>query len=133
MKSTSNGTPRGKLRRFDSHAVNPLHLIHKWSIEHPYAVIAFYVAMIAMAWVTVTHSLPRRFAPYVPSPMVGVDPAEMDVNLKPTTVARYEHIKKSVGAVVREELPSQIQWAASVPSLWLWEKISTLSATMKAE
>ena len=23
---------------------NALHLIHKWSIEHPYAVIAFYVA-----------------------------------------------------------------------------------------
>ena len=51
---------------------NALHRVHKWSIEHPYAVIAFYVAMIGMACVTVSQTLPRRFAPYVESPMVGV-------------------------------------------------------------
>jgi len=52
--------------------LNPLHLIHKWSIEHPYAVIAFYVAVIAMASLTVTRTIPRRFAPYVESPQIGV-------------------------------------------------------------
>ncbi len=50
---------------------NALHMIHKWSIEHPYAIVAFYVAMIALAWISITH-MPRRFAPYVESPMVGV-------------------------------------------------------------
>ena len=51
---------------------NPLHLIHRWSIEHPYAVIAFYIAVVAMAWFSVARVIPRRFAPYVASPMVGV-------------------------------------------------------------
>jgi hydrophobic/amphiphilic exporter-1 (mainly G- bacteria), HAE1 family len=51
--------------------LNALHMIHKWSIEHPYAVIAFYVAMIALAWISISR-MPRRFAPYVESPMVGV-------------------------------------------------------------
>jgi HAE1 family hydrophobic/amphiphilic exporter-1 len=47
-------------------------MIHKWSIEHPYVVIAFYVGMIALAYLGVTRTMPRRFAPYVESPMVGV-------------------------------------------------------------
>lgn len=77
MKSTSNGppsqgTPRGKQRRFDSHAVNPLHMIHKWSIEHPYVVVAFYVAVLAVAWMAISKTMPRRFAPYVQSPLIGV-------------------------------------------------------------
>lgn len=52
--------------------LNALHMIHRWSIEHPYAVIAFYVAVLAMAWLVVTRVMPRRFAPYVESPMIGV-------------------------------------------------------------
>lgn len=55
-----------------AHRMNPLHLIHRWSIEHPYAIIAFYVAVVAAAWFAVSGLLPRRFAPYVESPMVGV-------------------------------------------------------------
>lgn len=50
---------------------NALHMIHKWSIEHPYAVIAFFVAMLALAYISISR-MPRRFAPYVESPMVGV-------------------------------------------------------------
>ncbi|MBS0162607.1 MAG: efflux RND transporter permease subunit [Nitrospira sp.] len=53
------------------HKLNALHLIHKWSIEHAYAVVAFYVAMLALAWLAISH-MPRRFAPYVQSPMVGI-------------------------------------------------------------
>lgn len=53
------------------HRLNALHLIHKWSIEHAYAVVAFYVAILALAWLAISH-MPRRFAPYVQSPMVGV-------------------------------------------------------------
>lgn len=51
--------------------LNALHMIHKWSIEHPYAVIAFFVAMMALAWIAISQ-MPRRFAPYVESPLVGV-------------------------------------------------------------
>src|SRR5439155_3467476 len=58
---------RGELQR-----VNPLHMIHKWSIEHPYFIIAFYFAVVCLAIISVQSVIPRRFAPYVPSPMVGV-------------------------------------------------------------
>lgn len=51
---------------------NPLHRIPQWSIEHPYAVIAFFVAVVGLAWIAVSGIIPRRFAPYVESPMVGV-------------------------------------------------------------
>ena len=55
-----------------AHRLNALHMIHKWSIEHPYAVIAFYLAMVGLAWMTVSQTMPRRFAPYVESPMIGI-------------------------------------------------------------
>lgn len=48
-----------------------LNRIPQWSIEHPYAVIAFFVAMIALSWISIGR-MPRRFAPYVESPMIGV-------------------------------------------------------------
>lgn len=44
----------------------------RWSIDHPYAVIAFYVALMALAVMAVRDLVPRRFAPYVQSPMLGV-------------------------------------------------------------
>ena len=47
-------------------------MIHKWSIEHPYVVIAFYLAVIVTAVLTIVVYLPRRFMPYVESPMIGV-------------------------------------------------------------
>lgn len=52
-------------------AQSSLNRIPQWSIEHPYAVIAFFVAMIALATISIAR-MPRRFAPYVESPMVGV-------------------------------------------------------------
>ncbi|MBC8138544.1 MAG: efflux RND transporter permease subunit, partial [Fibrella sp.] len=55
-----------------AHKMNPLHLIHRWSIEHPQIIIAFYVAVVALAWMAVGNLIPRRFAPYVESPMIGV-------------------------------------------------------------
>ena len=47
-------------------------MIHRWSIEHPYAIIAIYVGILAMAWMAITSIIPKRFAPYVESPMIGV-------------------------------------------------------------
>ena len=51
--------------------LNALHMIHRWSIEHPYSVIAFFVAMVVMAVIAIKE-IPRRFAPYVESPMIGI-------------------------------------------------------------
>ena len=62
----------GRRTRFEQQGVNTLHMIHKWSIEHPYFVVAFYFAVVALAVIGINFSIPRRFAPYVPSPMVGV-------------------------------------------------------------
>ncbi|MEI6915455.1 MAG: efflux RND transporter permease subunit, partial [Armatimonadota bacterium] len=50
---------------------NPLHMIHRWSIEHPYVIIAFYVSMLLLAGLAISR-MPRRFAPYVESPTIGV-------------------------------------------------------------
>src|SRR6266550_3439191 len=58
--------------RFEQQRVNPLHMIHKWSIEHPFVVLAFYFAAVVLSIIVVSFHMPRRFAPYVPSPMVGV-------------------------------------------------------------
>ena len=48
-----------------------LNRIPQWSIENPYAIAAFFVGMIALAIICISR-MPRRFAPYVESPMVGV-------------------------------------------------------------
>src|SRR5215212_6753687 len=51
---------------------NPLNQIPRWSIGHPYTVIAFYFAVVVLAALAIGFSMPRRFAPYVESPVVGV-------------------------------------------------------------
>ncbi|MHB9133344.1 MAG: efflux RND transporter permease subunit [Armatimonadota bacterium] len=46
--------------------------ISKWSIDHPYPVIAFYVGVVILAILAIGFYMPRRMMPYVESPMVGV-------------------------------------------------------------
>ena len=46
--------------------------IARWSIEHPFAIIAFYLGVVILAIVAISGALPRRMMPYVESPMVGV-------------------------------------------------------------
>src|SRR2546425_5632441 len=46
--------------------------ISRWSIDHPYVIIAFYAAVVLLAVVAMRGYMPRRFAPYVPSPLIGV-------------------------------------------------------------
>ncbi|MCX7969549.1 MAG: efflux RND transporter permease subunit [Armatimonadetes bacterium] len=59
--------------RYTLRGVTPLHMIHKWSIEHPYAVISFWVSVVILAiFVAVTGYLPRRIMPYVEQPLVAV-------------------------------------------------------------
>ncbi len=52
-------------------AKGALNRIPQWSIENPYAIAAFFAAMISLAIISISR-MPRRFAPYVESPMVGV-------------------------------------------------------------
>jgi len=47
--------------------------ISAWSIEHPWIVISFYVAVVVLALGAVFGGvMPRRMMPYVESPMVGI-------------------------------------------------------------
>lgn len=49
------------------------HAIHKWSIEHPYAIIAFYTAVLTLAYLAIFRGvMPRRMMPYVEQPLIGV-------------------------------------------------------------
>jgi hydrophobic/amphiphilic exporter-1 (mainly G- bacteria), HAE1 family len=49
-----------------------LHQIPRWCIERPQAVIALYTAIVVLAVLALAGTIPRRFAPYVESPMLGV-------------------------------------------------------------
>ena len=46
--------------------------ISRWSIEHPYIVIAFYLGVALLSVLVIFFQMPRRMMPYVESPMVGV-------------------------------------------------------------
>ena len=46
--------------------------ISAWSIDHPYMIIAFYAGMAILAVIAIGGYMPRRFMPYVQSPMIGV-------------------------------------------------------------
>lgn len=59
--------------RYTLRGVTPLHMIHKWSIEHPYTVLSFWVSVVILAiLVVVTGYLPRRIMPYVEQPLIAV-------------------------------------------------------------
>ncbi|MBI3077577.1 MAG: efflux RND transporter permease subunit [Deltaproteobacteria bacterium] len=46
--------------------------IARWSIEHPYIVIAFYLGMAVLSVLVIFFQMPRRMMPYVESPLVGI-------------------------------------------------------------
>jgi len=46
--------------------------ISRWSIEHPWIVIAFYLGVAVLAVLVVVFQMPRRMMPYVESPIVGI-------------------------------------------------------------
>jgi len=46
--------------------------ISRWSIDHPYPVIAFYVGIVILSILAIGYYMPRRMMPYVESPMIGV-------------------------------------------------------------
>jgi HAE1 family hydrophobic/amphiphilic exporter-1 len=44
----------------------------RWSVDHPYTIVAFFAAMLVLGWVAVGHMMPRRLMPYVESPLLGI-------------------------------------------------------------
>ena len=46
--------------------------ISRWSIEHPYIVVAFYLGVALLSALVIFFQMPRRMMPYVESPIVGV-------------------------------------------------------------
>jgi hydrophobic/amphiphilic exporter-1 (mainly G- bacteria), HAE1 family len=46
--------------------------ITTWSIDHPYTIAAFYLAMILLAVAAIGFYMPKRLMPYVESPMLGI-------------------------------------------------------------
>lgn len=46
--------------------------ISRWSIEHPYIVVAFYLGVALLSVLVIFFQMPRRMMPYVESPIVGV-------------------------------------------------------------
>jgi len=46
--------------------------ISRWSIEHPYIVIAFYLGVAVLSALVIFFQMPRRMMPYVESPIVAV-------------------------------------------------------------
>jgi HAE1 family hydrophobic/amphiphilic exporter-1 len=46
--------------------------IARWSIEHPYIVVTFYLAIAVLSLLVLFFQMPQRMMPYVESPMVGI-------------------------------------------------------------
>jgi len=46
--------------------------VTSWSIDHPYTIAAFYLAMVLLAFIAIGFYMPKRLMPYVQSPMIGI-------------------------------------------------------------
>lgn len=46
--------------------------IVRWSVDHPYVVVAFFLAMLLLGVLAIGFVMPRRYMPYVESPMLGI-------------------------------------------------------------
>lgn len=46
--------------------------IVRWSVDHPYIIFAFYLGMIVLGIIAIGYLMPKRFMPYVESPMIGI-------------------------------------------------------------
>jgi HAE1 family hydrophobic/amphiphilic exporter-1 len=53
-------------------AASGLQNITRWSVEHPYVIISVFFGVVVLAILTIGFYMPRRFMPYVESPMIGV-------------------------------------------------------------
>lgn len=54
------------------HRASGLAAIPQWSIEHPWVVISWYTGIFVLSILAFGFFMPRRFMPYVESPLVGI-------------------------------------------------------------
>src|SRR4030095_356996 len=83
---------RGETILGDRHGFN----IAAWSIDHPYVVGAFYLAMALLAVVAIGTYMPKRMMPYVQSPLVGI------VTMQPGLSA--EEMEKYISKPIEERM-----------------------------
>lgn len=51
----------------------PRYFVQKWCIDHPYAILAFYLAVMVLGYIVLFKGvMPRRMMPYVEQPLIGV-------------------------------------------------------------
>lgn len=58
MDSTSEQRPKGGMVQ--------------WSVNNPYGVVAMFLAVLVLGWIAVTQLMPKRFMPYVETPLIGI-------------------------------------------------------------
>ena len=46
--------------------------IVRWSVDHPYVVVSFFLGMLVLGYLAIGSYMPRRFMPYVESPLLGI-------------------------------------------------------------
>lgn len=61
--------------------------IIRWSVEHPYAVIAFYLGITLLSILALIFLLPTRMMPYIQSPMIGI--ITMAPGMSPREIETY--------------------------------------------
>ena len=66
------GTTGGNVRQLRLRANRAAGAFPRWTLDHPYLIVAFYFAVFVLGAIAIGGALPRRFAPYVQSPTVGV-------------------------------------------------------------
>ncbi|MEX2243958.1 MAG: efflux RND transporter permease subunit [Fimbriimonadaceae bacterium] len=44
----------------------------RWSVDHPHAVVAFFLATLLLGYLAITQWMPKRFMPYIETPMLGI-------------------------------------------------------------
>lgn len=44
----------------------------QWSVNNPYGVVAMFLAVLVLGWIAVTQLMPKRFMPYVETPLIGI-------------------------------------------------------------
>ena len=65
-------TGGGNVRHLRLRANRAAGAFPRWTLDHPYLIVAFYFAVFVLGAIAIGGALPRRFAPYVQSPTVGV-------------------------------------------------------------
>ena len=72
MGGPDPGASGGLLRRKAARLRSAAGALPRWALDHPYLILAFYAAVFALGWLGIDRAIPRRFAPYVESPTIGV-------------------------------------------------------------